>query len=242
MCVVAGIAGASLVGGAVSAIGAKGAADAQGRAARQSAQTQADMYNQTRADLSPYNKVGQAANYRLGSVLGLPGFSPMSGGALTNYLQNQPGYQFQFGQGQQALERSAAARGLLTSGATGKALTRYGQGFASNYLQNYIGNLQGLAGLGENAAAQTGNAATETGRGIASSQVYGGNAAAAGQVGMANAFTGAINQGAGLYGLYQGGYFGNRQTPASSIWNNNSDTPWYMNPWYAGGSTYKPPG
>jgi hypothetical protein len=45
-------------------------------------------------------------------------------------LQNQPGYQFQLGQGQAAIQGGAAAQGGLLSGATQKALAKYGQGLA----------------------------------------------------------------------------------------------------------------
>lgn len=42
-----------------------------------------------------------------------------------------PGYQFRLGQGTGALERSAAARGVLRTGGTLKDLLEYGQNFAS---------------------------------------------------------------------------------------------------------------
>jgi hypothetical protein len=50
--------------------------------------------------------------------------------------QNDPGYQFRLAQGEKALQASAAARGTLFSGGTGKALTRYGQDYASNEYGN----------------------------------------------------------------------------------------------------------
>lgn len=50
--------------------------------------------------------------------------------------QNDPGYQFRLQQGQQAIERSAAARGGLLSGGTAKAQQRYGQDYASNEYGN----------------------------------------------------------------------------------------------------------
>lgn len=45
-------------------------------------------------------------------------------------VRNTPGYQAGFDQGQQALERSAAARGTLLTGGTAKALARFGQDYA----------------------------------------------------------------------------------------------------------------
>src|SRR5882672_7685187 len=50
-------------------------------------------------------------------------------------ITKDPGYQFQFDQGQQAVERSMAAKGFLGSGNEAIALTEYGQGFAQNYLK-----------------------------------------------------------------------------------------------------------
>lgn len=47
-------------------------------------------------------------------------------------IENTNAYKFRFNQGQQALERSAAARGMLNSGNTLAELARYGQGMASD--------------------------------------------------------------------------------------------------------------
>jgi hypothetical protein len=46
-----------------------------------------------------------------------------------------PGYQFQFDQGMQALERTLAAGGELSSGKAMTEAIQYGQGFASNQFQ-----------------------------------------------------------------------------------------------------------
>lgn len=49
-----------------------------------------------------------------------------------------PGYQFELGQGEQAIDASAAAQGGLLSGGTAKALDQYSQGLAStDYQQAY---------------------------------------------------------------------------------------------------------
>mgnify|MGYP001066643460 CR=1 FL=1 len=50
--------------------------------------------------------------------------------------QTDPGYLFRLSEGQKVLENSAAARGGLLSGQTGKALQQYGQNFASNEFGN----------------------------------------------------------------------------------------------------------
>lgn len=49
---------------------------------------------------------------------------------------NDPGYQFRLGQGEQALQQSAAATGTLNTGGTLKDILGYGQNYASNEYQN----------------------------------------------------------------------------------------------------------
>lgn len=72
--------------------------------------------------------------------------------AAENFLQMDPGYRFRLGEGVKALERSAAARGGLTSGATGKALTRYGQELGSQEYANAYNRLANLANVGPRTA------------------------------------------------------------------------------------------
>jgi len=47
-----------------------------------------------------------------------------------------PSYQFRLGQGEQALQQSAAGRGMLRTGATLKDILEYGQNFASQEYSN----------------------------------------------------------------------------------------------------------
>lgn len=199
-------AGIAAVGGIASAaIGSSAASDAanaQSQAAQAAQQTQLQMYNQTRQDLSPYLSTGTSALNQLSSLFGIGGAGggtgPTAGTAAKTLsaLQNYPGYQFQFNQGEQALDRSAASRGLLLSGAQVKDAQTYGQGVAqSSALQPYLSMLSGLTSTGENAGALTGNAATTAGQGIASSQLAGGQAQAAGIVGSANAVQTGLQSG-----------------------------------------------
>ncbi len=52
-------------------------------------------------------------------------------------IAQDPAYQFQLGQGTQAINRSAAARGTLLTGGTLKSLDQYGQGLASTFNDKY---------------------------------------------------------------------------------------------------------
>lgn len=53
-------------------------------------------------------------------------------------IQNDPGFQARYQQGLDASQRSAAAQGTLLNGGTQKALTRYGQDYASGEYGNYV--------------------------------------------------------------------------------------------------------
>lgn len=208
---VAGIA-ANAISASNQADAATQAADQQYKAAQLAAQTQRYMYNQTRSDLHPYLNIGSNATRELASFFGLNKdfFGNGSGGGgggmggadaqtsrrLQSALENYPGYQFQLNQGQQALDRSAASRGLLLSGAQLKDSQAFGQGVAqSSALQPFLGQLDNLASLGENAGAITGNAGSNASNGIASDLLAGGQAQAAGTVGAANALTSGLQGG-----------------------------------------------
>jgi hypothetical protein len=66
-----------------------------------------------------------------------PQFRPdMFGGVSFDQAMQEPGFQFRLKSGTDALERSAAARGVLRTGGTLKDLVEYGQNFASSEYQN----------------------------------------------------------------------------------------------------------
>lgn len=72
-----------------------------------------------------------------------------------------PDYQFRLSEGTKALDRSAAARGLLLSGAQAKALTDYGQNMASTEYGNYFNRMASLAGVGQSATGGTATAGSQ---------------------------------------------------------------------------------
>jgi hypothetical protein len=76
----------------------------------------------------------------------------MSGG---NFDIDDPSYKWRFEQGQQALERSQAARGLLGSGNAAIELQEYGQGAASQeYSAQFSRLLQGMVGVQQQYTSQ----------------------------------------------------------------------------------------
>jgi hypothetical protein len=63
-------------------------------------------------------------------------------------VKSEPGYQFGFDMGKQALNRSFSATGAGPSGYQDIALMNYGQGYAQNYINSKIGNLTAPSGAG----------------------------------------------------------------------------------------------
>lgn len=129
------------------------AANISAQSARDALALQQRMYEEGIRRQQPFLDIGTNALNRL-NALNQPGAD------VTNFLTMDPGYAFRLGEGQKALERSAAARGGLLSGATGKALTRYGQEAGSQEFANAYNRLAGLANLGPSAAGVMSNLGT----------------------------------------------------------------------------------
>jgi hypothetical protein len=129
------------------ALGAENAEDKQYAASQEALRIQRENQAKNEVNLKPYMGLGTGGTSALSKLYGLGGAAPdMSG------FTQSPDYQFRLGQGQQALDRSAAARGGLFSGAAGKAAMNYGQNLASGEYDNYVNRLFGLTGVGQNAA------------------------------------------------------------------------------------------
>jgi hypothetical protein len=75
-----------------------------------------------------------------------------------NNFANSSGMEFVRDQGMQGITSSQAARGLLNSGSTLKAMNKFGQGVGSTYLNNYMDNAFKLGGLGLQAGGVMANA------------------------------------------------------------------------------------
>lgn len=181
----------------------------QGRSVNEANQTLKDQYALGNDALkkSYDSQLGYLAGYQ---GTGLNALQKMSSGSFADQLANDPGYQFRLKQGQNALESSAAARGNLNSGATMKALQRYGQDFGSNEYQNAYGRMSQLANMGLNAGTNMSNAAGNYGQSLnqnaiglgnaLSGNMTGlGNAQASAQIAQANRTTGLIGDGIAAY-------------------------------------------
>lgn len=148
-----------------------------------------------------------------------PGLLELGPGAF----EESPGYQFRQSEGLKALEHAAVGKKLSPS--TAKAISRYGQDYASTeydkFLNRYYKRLDpyfNLAGLGQTAAGQMATGATTTGTNLANIEIgsgqaqalaalQAGQARASGYINQANAITEAIGSGVDLFTLYNMGAF-----------------------------------
>ena len=129
--------------------------------------------------ISPYQATGQAANQMLAGKLAS---GELGGEFNPGDLTQDPGYQFNLQQGQEALDRQQAAKGNFFSGAALKQAQDYGQGLADNtynqayqrYLQgqnNTYGMLSGTSGAGQQAAGGMADLTTTLGSARAKSRL-----------------------------------------------------------------------
>ena len=134
-----------------------------------------------------------------------------------------PDYQFNLGQGQQAIDRSLAARGRALSGAGVKEGTRFASGMASREYGSFVDRLLAAAGLGTTGTSISANAGMTAAGQIGAAQQNAGNARASayltGAQGVNNAVQGGISNyllaqylkkptGAGAGGMDPYGYYG----------------------------------
>ena len=203
----AAIIGSAVVGGLASRSAAKAqagasrdAANAQLQATREANSLQERIYEENVARQQPFLRTGTQFFNRLAAL--------QRGGpeAAEQFLQMDPGYGFRLSEGMKALERSAAARGGLLSGGTGRALTRYGQDVASQEYGAAYNRLAGLANVGPQAAGIMSNLGQQYAGAVGQNLMAGGQAAAQGILGAGaargSAYMGTANTLAGGLGQY----------------------------------------
>ncbi|WP_167309923.1 hypothetical protein [Ralstonia mannitolilytica] len=249
----------SLAGAAMTSSAAGDAAQTQADAANRSADMQNAQWQQTQQNLRPFIDFGTSAINPLRSAMGYDGNWNIDPNNILNQnftaptaeqAAQTPGYQFTLDQGLKAVQNSAAARGLGTSGAALKGASSYATGLANstyndvfsralntfntNYgsAANRVNRLNTLVGNGQNAAATNGSLGANAMSSIGDTLMSGANAAAAGRVGSANAIASGLNglgSNALLYGMMSG-----PNNAAGSSWgtsfNPNDTTTYFNNP------------
>jgi hypothetical protein len=191
-----------LAGGVAQGVAADKAASAQKKAAQAGIKTQQDQYAQTRTDLAPYRQVGEQSTALMADLYGFNG--PERQAAARAQFRSDPGYEFQRSEGLRAVEGSAAARGSNLSGGTLKALQSYGTGLADQSYGNWYQRLANMQGIGQNAAAQTGNFGANMANQVSGLQGDIGAAQAGRALGIGSAITGTLDKGVKAYGYFSG--------------------------------------
>lgn len=166
----------------------------------------ADAFRNLATSFDPYRQGGTAAQNRVYDLLGLNG-APAQSNAYSTF-RSDPGYQFALEQGIGAIDKSAAARGNLNSGATLKALQQYGQGMADQSYGNYLARLMAL---GQQGLGATQSAVGTQAQGLQNQ--FGANYGSAGTIGQgmvagANAEAGALGNLLGVAGYLGGAALG----------------------------------
>jgi hypothetical protein len=233
----AAILGAAGVSALTGVLGGNRAAKAQENAAQMSADATLTAQREALAAQQPFLQGGYAGTNRLQELLGVGGNTGAQGyGSLNEKfsftpgdLTQTPGYQFQLQQGQETLDRKAAAGGGFYSGAALKASQGFGQDLASttfdkeynrafNAFQtdraNTLNPLQALAGQGQTAANNVSGIQQGTGNALANLYTGLGNAQGAASIAQGNAIGGAVNN--GLSAWQQANYLSQLQQPAQS--------------------------
>lgn len=184
-----------------------------------------NVYQQQQNWMNPVYQAGMAGQGQLLNYLGIGGdkgvgnYGKYATAEFTpeQFLENQdPGYGFRFREGQKAVERQAATRNGLISGAALKASQRFGQDMASQEYQNAFNRyqtsrsntlspLQQLTGQGANAAGQLGQYAQNYGANIGNAYANYGNTV----TGMFGNQTNMLNRGLGTVAGMQNNAYGN---------------------------------
>jgi hypothetical protein len=176
------------------------ASKTQTQAAQQGIDAQERMFERQVELQEPFRKAGEEA---LNKLIPLSSnYTPFG----ASQFQQDPGYAFRLSEGMKALDRTAAARGGLLSGATLKGAQRYGQDLASQEYMNafnryqternaQLNPLQSLAGLGQTSTNALTGVAGQMGQNYATGYGNIGQARASGYIGGANALTSALGTG-----------------------------------------------
>lgn len=198
------VAGAVVGSAIIGSQASKSAASTQAQAARESGDIQREIFERQVELGRPYREAGELALNKLIPLA--TQYTPFG----MQQFQQDPGYGFRMSEGMKALERSAAARGGLMSGATGKALQRFGQEMGLQEYQNafnryqaerqaQLNPLQSLAGVGQTTSQQLAGQAGQLGQSLGEATQAAAAARASGYVGGANALTSALGTGLNYY-------------------------------------------
>lgn len=186
--------------------------------------------------LGLYQRAGTQALEQQAALAGLQG--PEAQQAAVAALEASPQFQALARQGEEAILQQAAATGGLRGGNVQGALAQFRPAMLQQYIDQQYGRLGGLSGQGlattenllsrgygaatniagfrQTQAANLANLISGAGEAQAAGLANLGNIQAARETGQGQLFGGGLANLAGIYGLYQGGYFQPRQAPSTA--------------------------
>jgi hypothetical protein len=194
----------------MQASAARSAARSQEAAANRQIDLQERVYGETVDRFAPFAGAGNNALAAYMSELGL-GEAPMIGGQQYQGIDLSPAAQFAMQQGFDGVQSSAAARGMLNSGAALEGLERTRFGLAAGDRDNQLNRLAGLTEMGMGAAGLQATAGANMAAGTSNALGNLGNVQAAGAIGRGNAFSGMLENLGGVYGYMNGQSTGQNQ-------------------------------
>lgn len=157
------------------------------------------------AQLAPFVEAGKKGSQYLETLLGFNGAQEQQ--AYMNQIMASPYVTSSIKLGQQAVQSSAAAKGMLDSGRTMEQLFRVGQDVGSREIANTQNALLQMSQQGSNAAAGSANIAMQQGQNVANQQTYGAEAQAGALIKNAQIYSdsenakGALQMQAAMQGL-----------------------------------------
>lgn len=227
------------------------AMERQAAAMEEANKFQRQAYEEGKERLNPYATAGNQSfsdlvnmtnNYQNFSDAEGP-FKGHSGVFTMADFKQDPGYQFRMQEGQKAIDRSAAARGMNQSGATLKAMARFGQNLGSSeynnaynrfnqdYSNSYnrfnsdqdrkfnrVGN---IANMGLSANQSMNGLSTNFGNSMANNAMALGNAQASYEMNKGNTMKDLWEMGGQAFGTFATGGFGGGKlldSPARACW------------------------
>lgn len=198
--------GTSIYGAMANSDAIEQASNTQADASQRGLDEMRRQFDIGQANMQPWLESGKTALGQLGAMTA-------PGGELNkpfdmNQFYDDGGYRFRLGEGEQATNRAAAARGGFNSGRTLKELQRWSQGLASDeYSKAFdrfrstntdkFNRLASLSGTGQLTATQLNNTGANYGNNVNNAITSGANANAAATIAGANARTSGYTGAAG---------------------------------------------
>lgn len=189
---------ASVAGAAMSARGARKAADAQSRSAEQGIQEQRRQFDAATQLFQPYVQAGAGSLEQQQALLGLGG--PEAQAAAISAIETGPTFQALAEQGEQGILQNAAATGGLRGGNVQAALGQFRPQMLQSMIQQQYQNLSGITDVGQASAARQAGAGQTAASNIGNLYGQQGQAQAGSQLAQGRAYGNALGSISNLFG------------------------------------------